>query len=96
MHGDNDPLVPVENVDWLEKQLKQAGKSALFAKIVLPGVNHFIPWEHPEEVAKAVKMLAGMAWPVVPAATRVAAPAGLAADLDPRKKCFQARDPPGR
>ena len=48
LHGDHDPLVPVENVAWLEQQLAALGKTNRFAKIILPGVNHFIPWEHPE------------------------------------------------
>jgi pimeloyl-ACP methyl ester carboxylesterase len=61
LHGDQDPLVPVENVTWLEQQLAAQRKSALFAKIILPGVNHFIPWEHPAEVTRAIGLLEGMA-----------------------------------
>jgi pimeloyl-ACP methyl ester carboxylesterase len=61
LHGDRDPLVPVENVAWLERQLGGLGKTNLFAKIVLPGVNHFIPWEHPAEVERAVHLLNKMA-----------------------------------
>jgi pimeloyl-ACP methyl ester carboxylesterase len=61
LHGDRDPLVPVENVDWLKNQLALVGKSNLFASIVLPGVNHFIPWEHPDEVAKAIGKVNDMA-----------------------------------
>jgi pimeloyl-ACP methyl ester carboxylesterase len=61
LHGDVDPLVPIQNVDWLKNQLALAGKSKLFASIVLPGVNHFIPWEHPDEVAKAIGKLNDMA-----------------------------------
>jgi len=61
LHGDRDPLVPVENVAWLEQQLTAAGKSGLFAKIILPGVNHFIPWEHPAEVERGVRLLEKMA-----------------------------------
>ena len=61
LHGDSDPLVPFQNVDWLKNQLALAGKSKLFASIVLPGVNHFIPWEHPDEVAKAIGKLNDMA-----------------------------------
>jgi pimeloyl-ACP methyl ester carboxylesterase len=53
--------VPVENVAWLEQQLGALGKTNLFAKIVLPGVNHFIPWEHPAEVERALHLLAKMA-----------------------------------
>lgn len=61
LHGDRDPLVPVENVAWLEQQLKALGKTNLFAKKILPGVNHFIPWEHPDEVERAVCLLDQMA-----------------------------------
>jgi pimeloyl-ACP methyl ester carboxylesterase len=61
LHGDRDPLVPVENVAWLEQQLTVLGKTNLFAKIILPGVNHFIPWEHPDEVAHGIHLLEEMA-----------------------------------
>jgi len=61
LHGDHDPLVPVENVAWLEGQLAALGKTNLFAKIILPGVNHFIPWEHPAEAARAIDLLSQMA-----------------------------------
>jgi pimeloyl-ACP methyl ester carboxylesterase len=57
LHGDRDPLVPVENVAWLQQQLGALGKTNLFAKIILPGVNHFIPWEHPAEVEGALHLL---------------------------------------
>jgi len=60
LHGDQDELVPVQNVDWLEKQLATEGKTNLFAKIIMPGVNHFIPWEHPEAVERAIGALNGM------------------------------------
>ncbi len=61
LHGDRDPLVPVENVAWLEQQLGALGKTNLFAKIILPGVNHFIPWEHPAEVGRALLLVEKMA-----------------------------------
>ena len=61
LHGDRDPLVPVENVAWLEQQLAAAGKTNLFVKIILPGVNHFIPWEHPADVERALRILDQMA-----------------------------------
>jgi pimeloyl-ACP methyl ester carboxylesterase len=60
LHGDQDPQVPVENVGWLEQQLAALGKTNLFAKIILPGVNHFIPWEHPDEVERAIHRLDDM------------------------------------
>lgn len=58
LHGDRDPQVPVENVAWLEQQLGALGKTNLFAKIVLPEANHFIPWEHPDTVEAALCELA--------------------------------------
>jgi pimeloyl-ACP methyl ester carboxylesterase len=60
LHGDRDPLVPVENVAWLEGQLAASGKTNLFAKIILPGANHFIPWEHPEAVERGIRRLEEM------------------------------------
>ena len=60
LHGDQDPQVPVANVAWLEQQLAAAGKTNLFAKIILPGVNHFIPWEHPAEVERGIRLLNAM------------------------------------
>jgi pimeloyl-ACP methyl ester carboxylesterase len=61
LHGDRDPLVPVANVAWLEQQLAAQGKTNLFAKIILPGVNHFIPWEHPDAVERGLRLLEKMA-----------------------------------
>jgi len=61
LHGDRDQLVPVENVEWLEQQLAALGKTNLFAKIILPEVNHFIPWEHPDAVKRSLHLLEGMA-----------------------------------
>lgn len=61
LHGDRDPLVPVENVAWLERQLTTLGKTNQFAKIILPGVNHFIPWEHPDAVERGIRQLDQMA-----------------------------------
>lgn len=69
LHGDRDPLVPVKNVAWLEQRLKALGKTNLFAKIILPGVNHFIPWEHPDAVERGIRLLVTMsARPDKPAA----------------------------
>jgi len=60
VHGDRDPQVPVENVAWLEQQLGALGKTNQFAKIILPGVNHFIPWEHPDAVERGIRLLTRM------------------------------------
>lgn len=67
LHGDLDPQVPVENVAWLENQLEVLGKTNLFAKIILPSVNHFIPWEHPIEVEHALHQLGQMTRAQIPA-----------------------------
>jgi pimeloyl-ACP methyl ester carboxylesterase len=60
LHGGKDPLVPVANVDWLRAQLAAAGKTNLFAAMVMPEYNHFIPWEHPDAVAAALHNLTGL------------------------------------
>jgi len=57
LHGVRDGLVQVENVAWLEARLAALGKTNLFAKIVLPDANHFIPWERPGEVAGGIEKL---------------------------------------
>jgi pimeloyl-ACP methyl ester carboxylesterase len=57
LHGDQDPQVPVENVAWLGQQLGVLGKTNLFARVILPGVDHFIPWEHPADVERALRLL---------------------------------------
>lgn len=66
LHGDRDPQVPVKNVAWLEQQLGALGKTNLFAKIILPGANHFIPWEHPDAVEAALRELAERSSNVAP------------------------------
>lgn len=57
LHGSRDDFVQVENVTWLESRLAALGKTNLFAKIVLPGANHFIPWERPGDVAAGIEKL---------------------------------------
>src|SRR5262245_7073126 len=57
LHGTRDDFVQVENVAWLESRLAALGKTNLFAKIVLPGANHFIPWERPGDVAGGIEKL---------------------------------------
>ncbi len=37
LHGDQDPLVPVENVAWMEAQLATLGKSSQASTISSPG-----------------------------------------------------------
>lgn len=53
IHGSNDSLVPKENADFAKRMLPD---SILELK-VLDGVNHFIPWTHPQEITKAINQL---------------------------------------
>ena len=55
LHGGQDRQVPVANVDYLRAQLVASGRSNLFGRLVFPGYNHFIPWEHPEAVEAAIQ-----------------------------------------
>lgn len=57
VHGARDRLVPLANVDFLERELDSLGKANLFVKIVLPNDNHFIPWKRPEAVRAAFDRL---------------------------------------
>jgi pimeloyl-ACP methyl ester carboxylesterase len=57
LHGTLDRQVPLANVDYLRAQLTAAGKSNLFDAIVLSNYNHFIPWQHPDAVEKAIELL---------------------------------------
>jgi pimeloyl-ACP methyl ester carboxylesterase len=50
VHGDKDPLVPVRNVDFIKSKLIHAQNMTV---TILPGANHFIPWQHFTEI-KAV------------------------------------------
>jgi pimeloyl-ACP methyl ester carboxylesterase len=54
VHGARDRQVPVANVAYLRDRLGAAGLGELFAEIVHPDHDHFIPWEHPEAVARAL------------------------------------------
>jgi pimeloyl-ACP methyl ester carboxylesterase len=54
LHGGRDQQVPVANVDYLRAQLAAAGRSNLCEALVYPEYNHFIPWEHPDAVTKAI------------------------------------------
>lgn len=53
LHGTADRLVPVENVDFIQKQLPDS----LLTIIILEDVNHFIPWNNPIEMTKAIQQL---------------------------------------
>ena len=55
VHGDKDDLVPVENVQFLQKHLSSA---KCIETIILPGQNHFLPWNSETTVRKAMQMAA--------------------------------------
>jgi len=57
LQGGKDRQVPVSNVDYLRAQLATAGKSNLFEQLVFPDYNHFIPWEHPDAVEAAIRIV---------------------------------------
>ncbi len=40
LHGDQDPLVPIANVSYLQRSLANAS----LEKLVLEGLDHFLPW----------------------------------------------------
>ena len=57
LQGGKDRQVPVANVDYLRGQLAAVGKTNLFSQLVFPDYNHFIPWEHPDAVEAAIRMV---------------------------------------
>lgn len=54
IHGTDDKLVPYENVAFIKDIY---GKNVIEVN-KLEGVNHFIPWSHPETIIQAVNRLA--------------------------------------
>src|SRR5882724_5242043 len=57
LHGGKDRQVPLASVDYLRAQLAAAGKTNLFEQLVFPDYNHFIPWQHPDAVETAIRMV---------------------------------------
>lgn len=51
MHGDKDNMVPVGNAAFAKEQLVNAKSVKV---IIIPGANHFIPWEHYDEIKKVL------------------------------------------
>lgn len=47
IHGDKDPLVTVHNVKYGMDKLKANNNAGM---IIIPGANHFIPWQHFETI----------------------------------------------
>jgi pimeloyl-ACP methyl ester carboxylesterase len=54
VHGELDDLVPVGNVDFLKRHLKS---SSLVDLEILPGMNHFVPWERSDAVLNAIRLV---------------------------------------
>jgi len=54
IHGTKDPLVPYSNVAFMEKEFINAEKLEI---IPIENANHFIPWEHYEEIKKSLMNL---------------------------------------
>lgn len=50
IQGTEDSLVPAGNADFLEEKLQGVPLRVR----MLEGVNHFIPWSHPEEIREAI------------------------------------------
>ena len=42
---------------YLRAQLAAAGKTNRCVTLVFPDYNHFIPWEHPDAVEAALRMV---------------------------------------
>ena len=57
IHGDKDPLVPVENVDYLKEKLE---RNLVLETTILRGMNHFIPWKNPQVIVGAILRLGAL------------------------------------
>jgi pimeloyl-ACP methyl ester carboxylesterase len=51
IHGTKDPLVPYKNMDFMQKEFINAKK---VDTISIKNANHFIPWEHFDEIRNAL------------------------------------------
>lgn len=54
IHGTKDPLVPFSNMAFMKKEFVNAKK---IITIPIENANHFIPWEHYEEIKKSLMNL---------------------------------------
>jgi pimeloyl-ACP methyl ester carboxylesterase len=54
VHGDKDDMVPVGNAAYAKQMLVNAKK---VETTILPGANHFIPWQHYEEIKEVLMKL---------------------------------------
>jgi pimeloyl-ACP methyl ester carboxylesterase len=57
IHGDKDPLVTVKNVQYGMDKLAANNNAKM---IIIPGANHFIPWEHFDIIKKHLLSLSLM------------------------------------
>lgn len=55
LHGTEDSLVPIENVDYMRDQLRAHGLERLLRLDIHEGVNHFIPWSHPKLLESSIE-----------------------------------------
>lgn len=51
VHGTKDPFVPYANAEYARQMLRHAASVQLLA---LEGANHFIPWQHYEQVKQVL------------------------------------------
>lgn len=56
LHGERDQQVPVANVAYLRARHATLGRTNGFDALVYPDYSHFIPWEHPDAVKRAVEL----------------------------------------
>ncbi|MES1216521.1 MAG: alpha/beta hydrolase [Bacteroidota bacterium] len=54
VHGDKDDMVPVGNAAYAKQMLVNAKK---VETTILPGANHFIPWQHYKEIKEVLMKL---------------------------------------
>lgn len=55
VHGDEDPLVPVANVDYMRRRLPAA---EIRAVELLPGRDHYLPWKERARIEAGLRALA--------------------------------------
>lgn len=63
VHGTADPLVPVANVGYMQSHL---GATRCLRTVLLPEVNHFLPWNSAGTVREAVAWAAARVSPEAP------------------------------
>jgi pimeloyl-ACP methyl ester carboxylesterase len=54
IHGIDDQLVPIQNVDFLSAHLK---KEAIILVEKIPRQGHFVPWERPDSIMRAIELV---------------------------------------